>query len=210
MAYTGFRVVFDLRRALVDKLLKLPTPYYDMTPGGVVQSKLTFDAHQLASGRVQHDHHRHPQHDDDPGELRPAHVLQLAADALDVRDPAGGRRGDPLFQPAAAAHRARRADAHRRADARAGGDDRRPSHRAHLRRRGLRARPRGQGRQRAAQLDVEAVVGQRGQLADHADPRGARGGGHHLDRDGPERGRQARPADLPGLHRRRCSRCSSA
>jgi subfamily B ATP-binding cassette protein MsbA len=49
MAYTGFRVVFDLRRALVDKLLKLPTPYYDMTPGGVVQSKLTFDAHQLAS-----------------------------------------------------------------------------------------------------------------------------------------------------------------
>ena len=49
MAYTGFRVVFDLRRALVDKLLKLPTPYYDVTPGGVVQSKLTFDAHQLAS-----------------------------------------------------------------------------------------------------------------------------------------------------------------
>ena len=48
MAYTGFRVVFDLRRALVDKLLKLPTPYYDVTPGGVVQSKLTFDAHQLA------------------------------------------------------------------------------------------------------------------------------------------------------------------
>jgi len=49
MAYTGFRVVYDLRRALVDKLLKLPTPYYDVTPGGVVQSKLTFDAHQLAS-----------------------------------------------------------------------------------------------------------------------------------------------------------------
>jgi subfamily B ATP-binding cassette protein MsbA len=49
MAYTGFRVVFDLRRGLVDKLLKLPTPYYDVTPGGVVQSKLTFDAHQLAS-----------------------------------------------------------------------------------------------------------------------------------------------------------------
>jgi subfamily B ATP-binding cassette protein MsbA len=43
MAYTGFRVVYDLRRALVDKLLKLPTPYYDVTPGGVVQSKLTFD-----------------------------------------------------------------------------------------------------------------------------------------------------------------------
>jgi subfamily B ATP-binding cassette protein MsbA len=49
MAYTGHRVVFDLRRALIDKLLRLPTPYYDVTPAGVIQSKLTFDAHQLAS-----------------------------------------------------------------------------------------------------------------------------------------------------------------
>jgi subfamily B ATP-binding cassette protein MsbA len=49
MAYTGHRVVFDLRRALIDQLLRLPTPYYDVTPSGVVQSKLTFDAHQLAS-----------------------------------------------------------------------------------------------------------------------------------------------------------------
>jgi subfamily B ATP-binding cassette protein MsbA len=49
MAYTGLRVVFDLRRALIDKLLRLPTPYYDVTPAGVIQSKLTFDAHQLAS-----------------------------------------------------------------------------------------------------------------------------------------------------------------
>ena len=48
MAYTGHRVVFDLRRALIDKLLRLPTPYYDVTPGAVIQSKLTFDAHQLA------------------------------------------------------------------------------------------------------------------------------------------------------------------
>jgi subfamily B ATP-binding cassette protein MsbA len=48
MAYTGHRVVFDLRRELTDKLLRLPTPYYDVTPAGVVQSKLTFDAHQLA------------------------------------------------------------------------------------------------------------------------------------------------------------------
>jgi len=48
MAYTGHRVVFDLRRELTDKLLKLPTPYYDVTPAGVIQSKLTFDAHQLA------------------------------------------------------------------------------------------------------------------------------------------------------------------
>src|SRR6478672_13862413 len=49
MAYTGHRVVFDLRRALIDKLLRLPTPYYDVTPSGVIQSRVTFDAHQLAS-----------------------------------------------------------------------------------------------------------------------------------------------------------------
>jgi len=49
MAYTGHRVVFDLRCALIDKLLRLPTGYYDVTPSGVVQSRLTFDAHQLAS-----------------------------------------------------------------------------------------------------------------------------------------------------------------
>jgi subfamily B ATP-binding cassette protein MsbA len=49
MAYTGHRVVFDLRRELIDKLLALPTPFYDQTAAGVVQSKVTFDAHQLAS-----------------------------------------------------------------------------------------------------------------------------------------------------------------
>jgi ATP-binding cassette, subfamily B, bacterial MsbA len=49
MAWTGHRVVFDLRRQLIDKLLRLPTSYYDQTAAGVVQSKVTFDAHQLAS-----------------------------------------------------------------------------------------------------------------------------------------------------------------
>jgi ATP-binding cassette, subfamily B, bacterial MsbA len=49
MAYTGLRVVYDLRRELIDKLLKLPTSYYDEHASGTVQSKLTFDAHQLAS-----------------------------------------------------------------------------------------------------------------------------------------------------------------
>ena len=33
MAWTGHRVVFDLRRELVDKLLELPTPYYDTHAG---------------------------------------------------------------------------------------------------------------------------------------------------------------------------------
>jgi len=49
MGYTGYRVVFDLRRDLIDKLLKLPTPYYDTHAAGVIQSKISFDAHQLAS-----------------------------------------------------------------------------------------------------------------------------------------------------------------
>jgi ATP-binding cassette, subfamily B, bacterial MsbA len=49
MAWTGHRVVYDLRRELVDKLLRLPTSYYDAHAAGVVQSKVTFDAHQLAS-----------------------------------------------------------------------------------------------------------------------------------------------------------------
>jgi subfamily B ATP-binding cassette protein MsbA len=53
MAWTGHRVVFDLRRELVDKLLRLPTHYYDAHASGVVQSKITFDAHQLASAASQ-------------------------------------------------------------------------------------------------------------------------------------------------------------
>jgi len=49
MGWTGYRVVFDLRRDLIDKLLKLPTPFYDTHAAGVIQSKVSFDAHQLAS-----------------------------------------------------------------------------------------------------------------------------------------------------------------
>jgi subfamily B ATP-binding cassette protein MsbA len=49
MGWTGYRVVYDLRRELIDKLMRLPTPYYDTHPAGVVQSKLSFDAHQLAA-----------------------------------------------------------------------------------------------------------------------------------------------------------------
>jgi subfamily B ATP-binding cassette protein MsbA len=48
MAWTGHRVVFDLRRALVDKLLRLPSSCFDAVAGAVLQSKVTFDAHQLA------------------------------------------------------------------------------------------------------------------------------------------------------------------
>ncbi len=49
MGWTGYRVVFDLRRDLIDKLLRLPTPYYDTHAAGAIQSRISFDAHQLAS-----------------------------------------------------------------------------------------------------------------------------------------------------------------
>src|SRR5207253_5743119 len=48
MAWTGHRVVFDLRRQMIDRLLSLPTPYYDSQSSGRLISKFTFDAYQLA------------------------------------------------------------------------------------------------------------------------------------------------------------------
>jgi subfamily B ATP-binding cassette protein MsbA len=49
MGWTGYRVVFDLRSDLIDKILRLPTEYYDANAAGAVQSRISFDAHQLAS-----------------------------------------------------------------------------------------------------------------------------------------------------------------
>jgi subfamily B ATP-binding cassette protein MsbA len=49
MAWTGHRVVFDLRRQMIDRLLSLPTPYYDAQSSGRLISKFTFDAYQLAA-----------------------------------------------------------------------------------------------------------------------------------------------------------------
>ncbi|HEX8011884.1 MAG TPA: lipid A export permease/ATP-binding protein MsbA [Casimicrobiaceae bacterium] len=49
MAWTGHRVVFDLRREMIDRLLTLPTAYYDAQSSGRLISKFTFDAYQLAS-----------------------------------------------------------------------------------------------------------------------------------------------------------------
>jgi hypothetical protein len=48
MAWTGYRVVFDLRKRMIDQLLVLPTPYYDTHSLGKLISKVTFDAYQLA------------------------------------------------------------------------------------------------------------------------------------------------------------------
>ena len=48
MAWTGHRVVFDLRREMINHLLALPTPFYEAQPSGRLISKFTFDAYQLA------------------------------------------------------------------------------------------------------------------------------------------------------------------
>ena len=49
MAWTGHRVVFDLRREMIERLLALPTAYYDAQSSGRLISKFTFDAYQLAA-----------------------------------------------------------------------------------------------------------------------------------------------------------------
>jgi len=49
MAWTGHRVVFDLRRQMIDRVLSLPTAFFDATASGRLISKFTFDAYQLAA-----------------------------------------------------------------------------------------------------------------------------------------------------------------
>jgi ATP-binding cassette, subfamily B, bacterial MsbA len=47
--WVGSRVVMDLRGAMFDKLLQLPTPFYDNHPAGNLISKVTFDVTQVTS-----------------------------------------------------------------------------------------------------------------------------------------------------------------
>ena len=49
MAWVGHRVVFDLRTAMARHLLQLPTRYYDDQSAGILISRLTHDAQQIAS-----------------------------------------------------------------------------------------------------------------------------------------------------------------
>ena len=49
MTWVGSRVVLDLRAALFDKLLSLPTRYYDERASGELISKVTFDVNQVAA-----------------------------------------------------------------------------------------------------------------------------------------------------------------
>jgi ATP-binding cassette, subfamily B, bacterial MsbA len=49
LAWIGSRVVYDLRCEVCDHLLHLPTPFYDASSAGVLLSKVTFDAQQIAA-----------------------------------------------------------------------------------------------------------------------------------------------------------------
>jgi len=49
LAWIGSRVVYDLRCVATDKLLRLPTPYYDASSAGFLLSKITYDAQQVAT-----------------------------------------------------------------------------------------------------------------------------------------------------------------
>jgi subfamily B ATP-binding cassette protein MsbA len=47
MSWVGREVIRELRRAMFDKLLCLPTPFYDKTPSGELLSKLIYDVEQV-------------------------------------------------------------------------------------------------------------------------------------------------------------------
>ena len=49
MSYVGHRVVFELRSAMANHLLRLPTRTYDDASAGILISRLTHDAQQIAS-----------------------------------------------------------------------------------------------------------------------------------------------------------------
>ena len=49
LAWIGTRVVYDLRCEASDRLLRLPTAFYDATSAGFLLSRITFDAQQIAA-----------------------------------------------------------------------------------------------------------------------------------------------------------------
>ncbi len=187
MGWTGYRVVFDLRRDLIDKLLALPTPYYDTHAAGVIQSKISFDAHQLASaasGAI-------------TNAIRSTLTIvvsfgylmwlnwrltlltfivvpivgvviryfsrRLRRIARDIQDRSGSMT--QVLEEMIGGHRVVRVF---------GGED-------------VRAQSRGRRGQPAAQRDDEGVVGHRGELAAHRVLRRVRGRLHRLDRAAAER-----------------------
>ena len=53
LAWVGGKVVMDLRQKMFEKLVTLPTAYYDKHASGVLISKVTFDAHQVTEAASQ-------------------------------------------------------------------------------------------------------------------------------------------------------------
>ena len=49
LSWVGNRVVMDLRNDMFEKLLELPSPYYDNQPTGNLMSKVTFDVTQVTN-----------------------------------------------------------------------------------------------------------------------------------------------------------------
>jgi hypothetical protein len=134
MGWTGYRVVFDLRRDLIDKL---PQAADAVLRHARRRRHPVEDLVRRAPARLgglRRDHQRDPLDAHDRGELRLPHVAQLAAHAAHVHRRADRGRGDPLLQPPPAAHRARHPGPLGLADAGARGDDRRPPRRARVRR----------------------------------------------------------------------------
>ena len=104
MGWTGYRVVFDLRRDLIDKLLRLPTPYYDTHAAGSSVEDLVQRA-PARIRRLRRAHQRDPVHAHDHGELRLPHVLNWR---LTCARSSWGRSWHLIRTSAAAcAHRAR-------------------------------------------------------------------------------------------------------
>ena len=202
LAWIGSRVVYDLRCEACDHLLRLPTPFYDATLGGIPAVP---DHVRRAADRgdgVRGDHRQHPQHADDRVHARLPAVSQLAAHADRVRHDSAARL---LAAQDQAPHEAREHDgpgAHRRADARAGRGDRRAPDRQDLRRREVRERPAPRGRGQAAAVDGEAGGGVGARHADQPDHRLDRGRRDPVGRGPAERRRALRRRRFRHLPRR--------
>ena len=91
LAWIGSRVVFDLRCEASDHLLRLPTPFYDASSAGLLLSKVTYDAQQVASAASEAITVGDPQHADDRVHAGLPAVHELVAHADRVRRVPAGR-----------------------------------------------------------------------------------------------------------------------
>ena len=207
LAWIGSRVVFDLRCEASDHLLRLPTPFYDASSAGFLLSKITFDAQQIAATASEAI----------TVSIRNtltiafmlAYLLYINWQLTLIAFAAFPLVGFAIQQdqPAAEAGQRARAGAHRRADARARGGDRRAPRRQGLRRRELRERPAARGRRPAAARDGEAVGRRGARHADQPDHRLDRGRRDPLVRDPAERRRHSTAPATSSPTSSRCCTC---